>query len=153
MKKLYIYLFSLVVLTATTLGNSMLAPLHIHGLDPKLMYAICKVESNCNQFAVNHSDGNKSQKARGITSKSYGMFQIKLSTAKSLGFTGTVEELMRPEVNAFYASRLLTNLLVKHKTLPKALSAYNAGKPSKHNKNYVNKVLLTYNDLKQNKVQ
>lgn len=148
MKKLHMFIYSLALLTSKAVGSSYLIPLHIHGLDPKLMFAICKVESNCNQYAINHTDGNKSQKARGITSKSYGMFQIKLSTARALGFKGEAIELMDPETNAFYASKLLTNLLRKHKTLPKALSAYNAGKPSKHNRAYVNKVLSQYNKLK-----
>ncbi len=113
-------------------------------LDSVLMYSICQVESNCQPKAFNPHDSNAQQRSRGIVDKSYGLFQIKLSTAKSLGFDKHAKELLKPEVNAWYAAKLLRSLYSRYGETPKVLSAYNAGRPSKCNRGYVSKVLKYY---------
>lgn len=135
-------------------------------LDVALLYAICRVESNCKSKAMNHDDGTKHEKSRGIVRKSYGLFQLQLLTAKSVGFKtkkvvevsvkrkGKIsivkktidnrEDLLRPETNTWYAAKLIRALYDKYKDTPKVLSAYNAGKPVSYNKEYVNKVLRQY---------
>lgn len=135
-------------------------------LDLSLLYAICRVESNCRPKAVNHDDGTKSEKQAGITKKSYGLFQVQLATAKSLGFqtkeTIMVEikrkgrsrrvlkvidrrdDLLKPDVNVWYAAKLIRRLYDKYGDTVKVISAYNAGRPVSYNKEYVNKVLRQY---------
>jgi soluble lytic murein transglycosylase-like protein len=142
-------------------------------IDIALLYAICKVESNCRSGAINNSDSNAAQRSAGIIDKSYGLFQIKLSTAKSLGFK-TVEtvkvsikkkhktltvyakvskakDLLRPDINAWYAAKLLRHLFNKYHDTSKVISAYNAGRPISTNTAYVNKVLNNYANYKLNK--
>lgn len=135
-------------------------------LDISLMYAICRVESNCKAAAINHDDATPDRKARGIKEKSMGLFQIKPATAKSLGFILTetvtiekikngklrktrkqishVKDLLSPEVNAWYAAKLLRHLYDRYHDTVKVISAYNAGKYTTSNKEYVNKVLRQY---------
>jgi soluble lytic murein transglycosylase-like protein len=135
-------------------------------IDIALMYSICMVESNCRARAVNHNDGTPAQKAAGIVDKSYGLFQIKTATAKNLGFIikedVTVEkfrrgkvvktkktidhtkDLLKPEINAWYAAKLLSHLYERYHDTPKVISAYNAGHYIKSNKDYVRKVLVQF---------
>ena len=135
-------------------------------IDADLMYALCRVESNCNPKAVNHSDGTPAQKAAGMIVKSYGLFQIQLSTAEDLGFISkeTLEidrirhhkiikvkktidhtkELLNPATNSYYAAMLLAHLYHRYGDTERVISAYNAGRYIKSNKDYVYKVLLNY---------
>ena len=113
-------------------------------IDVALLYAICSVESKCKPSALNHDDGTADQKAMGVKSKSYGMFQIKVATARGLGFNSSPHELLKPEVNAWYAAKLLRHLYDRYGETDKVVSAYNAGKYIKSNKPYVNQVLTNY---------
>lgn len=135
-------------------------------LDPDLLLAICHVESHCVPASVNHDDGTADQKTKGIVSKSYGLFQIKLATAKGLGFVDKevilirkhkklikklvdkTSELLKPEINSFYAAKLLRSLYNKYGNTLQAISAYNAGRYVKHNSKYVDKVVRQYIILK-----
>lgn len=84
-----------------------------------LLSAVCHVESRHTPAAINQYDGN---------SPSYGICQIKLSTARYLGFSGTAKTLMRPEVNILYAGKYLKRQLTRYKgDSRKAVAAYNAG--------------------------
>lgn len=117
-------------------------------IEPFLLISVCKVESRCTATAINKNDGTKKAKAMGIKEHSHGLFQIKLATAKMLGFEGTAAQLMNPEVNAHYAAKYLRHLMNRyHNDVPKAISAYNAGKASTHNKHYVHKVIKNYINL------
>lgn len=117
-------------------------------IDVALLYAICSVESKCRSTAVNHDDGTKSQKTQGVVSKSFGMFQIKVSTAKGLGFKSNHRDLMRPDINTWYAAKLLRHLYDRYGETPKVISAYNAGRYITSNKAYVNEVLTNYAKFK-----
>lgn len=120
-------------------------------IDVTLLYAICMQESHCRAGAINHNDGTKLQKNSGIVSKSHGMFQIKLATAKALGFNGNTKDLRKPEVNSYYAAKLLRSLYNKYQDTIKVVSAYNAGKPITGNKDYTRRVLEYYVRLKIDK--
>lgn len=142
-------------------------------IDIALLYAICKVESNCKPKSHNKQDSNHAQKRRGLTTGSYGMFQIKLATAKSLGFVvkesrteiffknhkqvkttkiiNHADELFNPEVNTWYAAKLLRHLFNKYHDTAKTVSAYNAGRYITTNTRYVNKVLNNYANYKMDK--
>jgi soluble lytic murein transglycosylase-like protein len=118
---------------------------HYFTIDPILMYAICSVESNCNSRVRNVNDGTEAQRFVGIISGSYALFQLKLATVRSLGFKGTEKDLLKPEINSYYAAKLLKHLYIRYgnNTL-KVLSAYNAGKYTTTNSPYVTKVVKNY---------
>jgi len=116
----------------------------MYGIDPVLMYAIAKVESNHNPKALNRNDGNSRDKQNGIVKRSYGLFQLQLTTIKEYGFTGNPKLLLNPQVNALFAARHLNKLYKHHQDTVKVLSAYNAGHVSTKNKSYVDKVVKYY---------
>lgn len=97
-----------------------------------LVHAVCMVESRGNYAAYSPHDAG---------SPSIGLCQIKLKTARWLGFQGNEEQLMQPEVNAYYAAKYLQKHLCKYHDLRMAISAYNAGRAVDYNEEYVNKVL------------
>lgn len=113
-------------------------------LDTALLYAICSVESHCRASAINKNDATQSRRLAGIKEHSHGMFQIKMATARALGFKGAKKDLMRADINTWYAAKLLRQLYDKYDTTPEVISAYNAGRPIKGNVKYVNKVLKYY---------
>ena len=137
-----------------------------HNVDVNLMMAMCMTESRCNPNAVNKNDGTPEQKAKHIKIGSYGLFQIQLSTAETLGFETTYtvavpkkkhgkivmvekevsnyKELLKPEVNAMYAAKLLHKLYQRYHDTAKVISAYNAGHATQGNEEYVLKVLKAY---------
>ncbi len=90
-------------------------------LPPGLINAICYVESHHKPAAINAHDGG---------SASFGVCQIKLATARDLGFGGTADELRRNDViNVYYAAKYLKQHSNKYNNdYRKAVSAYNAGK-------------------------
>lgn len=101
----------------------------------RLLRAICQVESNLNPKAVNKYDGG---------SASYGLCQIKLATAKYMGYRGNSKLLLTPSVNALYAAKYLRYQLDRYgNDWVRAISAYNRGKSSAKikNKMYVHKVI------------
>lgn len=110
----------------------------LHGISPRLMNALCYVESNHNPNAYVKHDGH---------SPSYGLCQIKLSTARGMGFTGPVKDLFKPEINGFYAAKYLAYQHERYKSWRKALSAYNAGRISNRNLPYVNKVIRLADEM------
>jgi soluble lytic murein transglycosylase-like protein len=135
-------------------------------IDVALLYALCKVESNCTARAMNRYDSNQDQRSKGIVDKSYGLFQLKVATAKGLGFKDSevisvtikrhnktlsikktishVEDLLKPEINTWYAAKLLRHLYNQYNDTNKVISAYNAGRYIRANKDYVCKVLSKY---------
>ena len=64
-----------------------------NGVPPELVHRVIVRESKYNPRAV--SKGN------------YGMMQIKLATARGLGYTGTAEGLLDPDTNLTYAVKYL----------------------------------------------
>lgn len=58
---------------------------------------------------------------------SYGLMQILLGTAKSLGYRGDAAQLMHPGVNLYYGTKLLDANYKRAGNWPDAISAYNGG--------------------------
>ncbi len=111
-------------------------------LPPGLLSALCWVESNHKVTAINAQDGG---------SASYGVCQIKLDTARMLGYKGTVKTLKEPAVNVYWAGRYLKYQLDRYSGDPrKAVAAYNAGthrvnkKGLIKNRKYVEKVFKAW---------
>ena len=102
------------------------------GLPEGLLSALCYVESNHNPAAIHHDDGG---------GDSLGICQVKYKTAKWLGFKGTPEQLLRPEINIKYAAAYLK---YQHKrydnSLQKAVVAYNKGHADDVTSTYSKKV-------------
>ncbi len=88
------------------------------GLQPKLLSSLCWVESKHVITAIHKDDG---------TSNSVGICQIKLKTAKWLGFKGTEKQLMNPETNIYYAAAFLSYQQHRYNSITKAVIAYNIG--------------------------
>lgn len=120
----------------------MLFTLHsnTYNLPPRLLESICWVESKHNVNAVHHDDGGED---------SLGVCQIKLSTAQWLGFKGTKEQLMNPDLNAKYSAKYIRYQLNRYKNVTKAIISYNHGN-AKHltRTKYSDKVIKKWRQLK-----
>lgn len=98
---------------------SFIATTYTFNLPPGLLSALCYVESHHKVDAIHHDDGD---------SDSLGIGQVKLKTARWLGFKGTKAQLMIPEVNIYYSGRYLKLQINRYNgNLEKALTAYNRG--------------------------
>lgn len=89
-------------------------------LPPGLLEAVCWVESRHMVGAINQHDNG---------SPSLGVCQVKLETAKMLGFAGDKQALLQdPAVNAYYAAKYLRKQLDRYDgDAEQAVAAYNAG--------------------------
>lgn len=112
-------------------------------LPDNLLSSLCYVESKHVIEAIHVDDGN---------SNSVGICQIKLSTARLLGFRGDEIRLKNPNTNIFYAGKYLRHQLLRyHGDVPKSISAYNAGSCRYNklgeikNRKYVAKVMMEWN--------
>lgn len=89
-----------------------------YSIPSNLLSSICMVESSHKIHAINPNDGG---------SDSLGVCQIKLSTAKSVGYTGNKKGLLDPNTNINYAGKYLRKCFDKHKDWIKAVKCYNRG--------------------------
>jgi len=87
-------------------------------LPENLLSALCFVESSHRVSAIHKDDGD---------GNSVGVCQVKLSTAKWLGFKGTEKQLMNPKTNIYYAAKYLASQRKRYKSITKAIIAYNRG--------------------------
>lgn len=121
----------------TLIGILALAAVN-NDVPPHIFVSMCSVESSLNPRAVAPNDGGED---------SLGLCQIKLSTARYMGYKGNRAGLFDPEVNAKFAARYLRYQLRRYDgDMAKALTAYNAGRDT-GNREYVEKVLNRWTDL------
>lgn len=116
-----------------------------------ILLAICHVESSGNHKAVNIFDGG---------SASYGLCQIKLNTARNLGFRGHITQLwFNKEVNKKYALKYLEWQATRYPTVEQIIAAYNSGSVKRKkngkfvNHEYVNKVFQQLKKENRNYVE
>ena len=95
---------------------------------------MCYVESKHKIGAIHEHDGKTA---------SIGVCQIKMETARSLGFKGTREQLVAPGVNVQFAGKLLSYQIARCRSEQKGIRAYNSGACHKGNDNYVELVRLS----------
>src|SRR3989344_4273207 len=96
-----------------------------YSLDPQLIYATIMTESQGNEHAYRFEPR--------LNEASYGLGQILVSTARSLGFNGAPSELFIPEIGIDLIGRYHKKYLDKYGRLyPQQLHrAYNTGSPFK----------------------
>lgn len=85
-----------------------------NGVPPSLVHRVIVRESGYNEHAVN--SGN------------YGLMQIRLGTARALGYDGPPEGLLDPETNMTYAVRYLAGAYrAAHGDEDRAIVLYSSG--------------------------
>lgn len=119
--------------------NSLLMTMSLiarmHSIEPAMLSSVCYHESTFDPYVIVRDDGG---------SPSYGLCQVKLETARMLGFRGTADELMDPQENMHYAAKYLSKQLSRYNgDVNKAVSGYNAGTATSKNFKYVKKVSHT----------
>ncbi len=89
------------------------------GISGSLLLAICTNETGLNNVMVHHDGG----------STSYGICQVKVGTAKMMGYEVSGEDLMKPEVNAEIAAVYLKYQIDRYDgNICKGTAGYNAGR-------------------------
>lgn len=116
----------------------------ISNIDPVLVLAVCRVESNFHTMAM----------ARGKGSGHYGLMQLAPATARAMGFRGPSSDLYEWRINVRFGARYLAYLQQLHGKTPAAIASYNSGapfyvrRPGKPvhfiNQGYVNSVMRYY---------
>lgn len=108
-----------------------------------LVSAVCYVESGHRLSVINHDDGG---------SDSIGVCQMKLTTARLLGYRGSARGLLNPKTNIHYSAKYLRHHMDRYGDSYKAVSAYNAGsfrlnaKGRPINRRYVAKVFKAWSE-------
>lgn len=93
--------------------------------------AICFAETNLRNVVNKHDGG----------SPSYGICQIKESTARQMDITTTKSKLKEIDFNLLVAKKYFDYQLKRFGSEARAISAYNAGRPINTNGAYVRRVL------------
>ena len=109
-----------------TVGHTTESPLHemiraaaiSHDINPQIAFGLIDVESTFKPTA--QKDGN------------YGLMQIRLATAQSMGFKGSLKDLMLPQNNLEYGMRYLHYCYNKHGEDRLALGCYNGSTSTKN---------------------
>lgn len=87
-------------------------------INPQLVLAVSEIESSRNSKVIGKLDPRAYH---------YGLMQLKLGTARMLGFTGQPKDLLNWKLNLRYGIIYLNNKLLKYRSLHAATAAYNAG--------------------------
>jgi Transglycosylase SLT domain len=112
-----------------------------HRIDPLLLHAVIKQESQYKERATSHAGAR-------------GLMQLMPGTAQMLG----VRAIAHPESNVDGGARLLRRLYTRYNDFPLVLAAYNAGEgavakygnqipPYRETQDYVRKVMANYQQL------
>lgn len=83
-------------------------------LDGNIIASIISVESKFDPNAIGKDN-------------EYGLMQIKLATARDMGFSGNSSLLFDPEINIKYGTKYLKYQLKRYSNIGYAIAAYNAG--------------------------
>jgi soluble lytic murein transglycosylase-like protein len=127
-----------------------------YGYDPLLLLAVIRVESVFNT-------GAKGRFISGAESGAFGLMQLQLETAKTIGnllgmHSITQKDLFNPEINLMLGVAFLTQLIAQFKSFKLGVSAYNQGPGAVYHilsaheplsLDYYRNVLKNYYDLKK----
>jgi hypothetical protein len=129
-----------------TLAVLFLAVTNTYSLPIGLLSALCFVESSHRVEVIHKDDGG---------AHSIGVCQIKVETARMVGFTGTEQELLNPKTNITYAAKYLKRQIDRYDgDLRKGVAAYNSGRYMENdsgwpkNNKYVTKVFKAWGEGK-----
>ena len=89
-------------------------------INPQLVLAVSKVESSNDSKVIGRQDPHDIH---------YGLMQLKLGTARLLGFRGHPKDLLQWKTNLKLGIDYLNEKLEKHHSVQAAAAAYNAGAP------------------------
>lgn len=117
-------------------------------IDAIILESLIRWESSFDEKAKG-KDTKPRKGVPAVENYSLGLGQIKLSTAKGLGYVATEKELYYPYVNIEYTAKYLRKLMEEYGQYEKALSAYNAGHLTTANQKYVKRIMDYARDLKQ----
>ena len=96
------------LLLATIATLSMISFAHAQPADYQAMVASHAAANNVPPELVHRVIMRESRyNPRAVHAGNYGMMQIKLQTARGLGYTGTAQGLLDPETNLTYAVKYL----------------------------------------------
>lgn len=112
-----------------------------YGIPKNLLPGVCYVESKLKPEAIAYHDGE---------GHSLGLCQIKLNTARLMGFKGTEEQLMDPKTNGEYAARYLHWQMKRYGNWTQAIIAYNSGSTTRLSNSYFRKVIDAWAMLDEN---
>lgn len=134
-----------------------------YGVNAKILFAIAEVESSgFNPKAVRYEKNwhyyHKDQEfakvqritletERTLQKMSFGFMQVMGGTARWLGFSGALFDLLIPSINAKYATMFFERLQKKYRDVNDQIAAYNSGSVGRNqdghykNQSYVDKVL------------
>lgn len=90
----------------------------VFSLPVGVLSSMCYVESGHSINIVHKNDGD---------SDSIGICQVKMETAKMLGFKGTEKQLLNYRINIYYAGKYLRYQLNRYNNIDHAICAYNSG--------------------------
>ena len=128
---------------------------HKYGIDPALLQAIAKVESNEVQTAINLSDPSFGLMQIYCVPNRQGVCTNKFPAVNDWEGT-TIKDLLDTEVNVSIGAQILKWNLDKY-GFPKGVAVYNSWSARKdppdgpyRNQEYVNKVVKAYERLKRN---
>ncbi len=132
---------------------------HQKDIEKPLVMAIIKQESNFYPFAIRYEPQLKratwykrllKEKDNDLYYCSFGLMQILFGIAVSFGFKKDPFSLFYPEINIYYGTKYLKNLMQRYKNIKDVISAYNQGSNKKDrygnykNQEYVDKVYRYY---------
>lgn len=100
------------------------------GLDPDLLGAMIWQESLGDALAARFEPG--------VADTSYGLMQVLLGTARSLGFAGSVQDLLDPETNIALGAQYLRSRFDLYPDFRLAVASYNSGSPIPRNGRLLN---------------
>lgn len=138
-----------------------------YNLNPKLVLAVCTIESSMNTWASRYEPQwrwwyfpkkfanlvritDRTERIQQATS--WGLMQVMGTVARELGWKEDLPKLCKPENGLKMGCLKLRKLLTKYRSLPEALSSYNSGRPdSKIGKQYAEKVLTEFSRLTEKK--
>ena len=116
----------LFTVSCQTVGHTTELPLHemiraaavSHDINPEIALGLIDVESTFKPTVS--KDGN------------YGLMQIRLATAQSMGFKGSLKDLMLPQNNLEYGMRYLHYCYDKYEDVTLMLGCYNGSTSTKN---------------------
>lgn len=138
----------------TTIKNKIIDEATRQGVDPALALSLAEAESGFRQYN-NNGDLLKPPRYKSDPDSPVGIFQIKPSTAKGMGYSDVTNvdqniaagiSYLRNQLKSFNGNKNMA--LAAYNAGPNAVRKYKGIPPYKETQNYVNKINKSYNKYK-----